>query len=110
MVLGGKDVPISYADRAEEGEEGEEAAEKKETPAPAEEEGEIPTGIPEFWLGAMRAHPLISEHVRPHIPLLPAVISCTYEAYAHAVSRGNTIEVHPAGFNKVSRCFAEIKT
>ena len=102
MVLGQKDVPISYADRAEEGEEGEEAAEKKDTPAPAEEEGEMPTGIPEFWLGAMRAHPLISEHVRPTIAFSPAVISGTGVAHAHAVSRGNTIEVHPAGVNKVS--------
>jgi nucleosome assembly protein 1-like 1 len=68
VVLGQKDVPISYADGAEEGEEAEEAAEKKDTPPPAEEEGEIPAGVPEFWLGAMRAHPLISEHVRLAIP------------------------------------------
>lgn len=68
VVLGQKDVPISYADRAEEGEGAEEAAEKKDTSAAAEEEGEIPAGVPEFWLGAMRAHPLISEHVRLAIP------------------------------------------
>ena len=110
VVVGQKDVPVSYADRAEEGEEAEEAAEKIDTPAPAEEEGEIPAGVPEFWLGAMRAHPLISEHVRLAIPLFPAVISCTYVVHARAESMGNTVEVQPAGFNTMAWCSACIKT
>ena len=61
VVLGKKDVPIEYAQRSQE--EGQ--VPKAEPEAPAEDQGAVPAGIPEFWLGAMRAHPLISEHVRP---------------------------------------------
>ena len=61
MVLGKKDVPIEYAQRSEE----EDQAPKAEPEAPAGDQGPLPAGIPEFWLGAMRAHPLISEHVGP---------------------------------------------
>ena len=60
VVLGKKDVPIEYAQRGEE--EGQAA--KPEPEEPKEDQGPVPPGIPEFWLGAMRAHPLISEHVR----------------------------------------------
>ena len=63
MVLGKKEVPAEYADRSEEAEEGapEPAAAKTE---PGKDEEPVAPGIPGFWLGAMRAHPLISEHVR----------------------------------------------
>ena len=59
VVLGKKDVPIEYAHRGEE----EDQAAKPEPEAPKEDQGPVAAGIPEFWLGAMRAHPLISEHV-----------------------------------------------
>ena len=68
VVLGKKDVPIEYAQRSEEEED---QAAKPEPEAPKEDQGPVPAGIPEFWLGAMRAHPLISEHVR----LLPGTAS-----------------------------------
>ena len=58
-MIGSKDVPIEYAKRGED-EEGGAAAGKE---AAAEDQGPVPIGVPEFWLGAMRAHPLISEHV-----------------------------------------------
>ena len=62
MVLGKKEVPAEYADRGEDAEEGaaEQAAAKAE---PKKDEEPVAPGIPGFWLGAMRAHPLISEHV-----------------------------------------------
>ena len=62
MVLGKKDVPIEYAHRSEE--------EDQEAKPEPEDQGPVPAGVPEFWLGAMRAHPLISEHVR----LLPGTV------------------------------------
>ena len=63
VVLGKKEVPVEYADRSEE------AGEGAPEPAAAKEEAESDQepGIPGFWLGAMRAHPLISEHVS-HLP------------------------------------------
>lgn len=63
VVLGKKEVPAEYADRSEETEEGapEQAAAKAE---PEKDEEPVAPGIPGFWLGAMRAQPLISEHVR----------------------------------------------
>ena len=63
MVLGKKEVPGEYAERDEEAEEGapKQAAGKAE---PEKDEEPVAPGIPGFWLGAMRAHPLISEHVR----------------------------------------------
>ena len=62
VVLGKKEVPAEYADRSEEASEGalEPAATKGE---PEKDEEGVAPGIPGFWLGAMRAHPLISEHV-----------------------------------------------
>ena len=67
MVLGTKEVPAEYADRSEEADEDapEQAAAKAE---PKKDEEPVAPGIPGFWLGAMHAHPLISEHVR----LLPS--------------------------------------
>ena len=63
MVLGKKEVPEEYADSGKEAEEGvpEQPAAKEE---PKKDEEPVAPGIPGFWLGAMRAHPLISEHVR----------------------------------------------
>ena len=62
VVLGKKDVPIEYAHRSEEEDH---AAKPEPEVEPKEDQGPVAAGIPEFWLGAMRAHPLISEHVRP---------------------------------------------
>ena len=74
MVLGKKDVPIEYAQRGEE----EDQAAKTKPEAPKEDQGPVAAGIPEFWLGAMRAHPLISEHVRlwPGTAFPPLVPPC----------------------------------
>ena len=82
MVLGKKEVPEEYADSGKEAEEGapEQAAAKQE---PEKGEEPVAPGIPGFWLGAMRAHPLISEHVRllrshsiSHHPPQPSSSSC----------------------------------
>jgi len=70
VVSGKREVPVEYAERSKDKEDGEpdQAAAKGE---PDEDQGPAAPGIPEFWLGAMRAHPLISEHVR-YLPSIPA--------------------------------------
>ena len=54
---------------------------------PGKDEEPVAPGIPGFWLGAMRAHPLISEHVR--LLLVPLhLYACTQwhacQGYQHA--------------------------
>ena len=38
-------------------------------PGKEEEEEEVPPGIPDFWLSALRANPMLAEHVRALYPL-----------------------------------------
>ena len=62
IVTGTKDVPEQPA----------EAAAPKpaagggagEAGAPKAEQEEVPQGIPDFWLNALRANPMLAEHVR----------------------------------------------
>ena len=81
MVSGKREVPVEYAERSKDKEDGEpdQAAAKGE---PDKDQGPSAPGIPEFWLGAMRAHPLISEHVRylPSIPTSRAASSRPFQA------------------------------
>ena len=66
IVTGEKEAP---ADEAGPKAAGGEAAAAPAEPKPAEEE--VPPGIPDFWLSALRANPILAEHVRQHpIPSL----------------------------------------
>jgi hypothetical protein len=66
IVNGEKDVP---APKEEEGE-------------PKEEEGPVPAGIPEFWLGVLRANRMIGDSVSLFFPNLFTVVAfsgtCVY--------------------------------
>jgi hypothetical protein len=73
IVTGEKEAPA--------GEEGgaapkpAEAAAAPKVAAGEPEEEEPPPGIPDFWLSAMRANPVLAEHVRPHCFALHAYSS-----------------------------------
>ena len=66
VVTGEKDAPAGEEAAAPKPAEGGAAAAAAEPKQAGEPEEEAPPGIPDFWLSAMRANPVLAEHVRPN--------------------------------------------